>query len=133
MKKYIPLISRIFLCGIFLRTGIGKIIDPSLTLQMMESKNLPVPNLLIIPTIIVLLVGGISVLLGYKARYGALLLIGFLIPTTLIFHTDFSDRMQEIQFFKNLGLMGGLLMVVAYGSGPFSLDERIHTPQISSD
>ncbi|WP_246259668.1 hypothetical protein [Oxynema aestuarii] len=43
----------------------------------------------------------------------------------MIFHTNFSDSSQQIQFFKNLGLMGGLLMVWSYGSGPFSVDDRL--------
>jgi putative oxidoreductase len=80
----------------------------------------------------VLVGGGLSVLLGYKARLGALLLIGFLIPATLIFHTNFSEPQQEIQFMKNLGLMGGLLMVVAFGAGPVSLDERTVSSVVSN-
>lgn len=121
MQKYIPLLARVFLCAIFIKSGIDKIIDPASTRQFMESKG--VPGLLIFPTIIVLLVGGLSVLLGYKSRLGALLLIGFLIPATLIFHFDFPA--QEVQFFKNIGLIGGLLMVAAFGAGSVSLDERL--------
>ncbi|NEO07193.1 MAG: DoxX family protein [Moorea sp. SIO1F2] len=122
MKKYIPLLGRICLCAIFIKSGIDKLFNPTYTQQLMESKG--VPGILIIPTIIILLGGGLSVLLGYKARWGALALIGFLIPTTLIFHTDFSNQMQEIQFLKNLGLIGGLLMVATFGSGPVSFDNR---------
>ncbi|NEO77599.1 DoxX family protein [Moorena sp. SIO4G3] len=122
MKKYIPLLGRICLCAVFLKAGIDKLFNPTYTQQLMESKG--VPGVLIIPTIIILLAGGLSVLLGYKARWGALALIGFLIPTTLIFHTDFSNQMQEIQFLKNLGLIGGLLMVATFGPGPVSFDQR---------
>ena len=122
MQKYTPLLARIFLCAIFIKAGINKVLNPAATQQYMESKGIPFAGLLLIPTIIVLLVGGLSVLLGYKARWGALLLIGFLIPTTLIFHTDFPA--EEIAFLKNLGLMGGLLMVVAFGAGAVSFDGR---------
>jgi uncharacterized membrane protein YphA (DoxX/SURF4 family) len=66
-------------------------------------------------------------LLGYKTRLGAILLILFLIPTTLVFHTDFSKEMQVIAFLKNLAIIGGLLMVVYAGAGPISLDERVKT------
>lgn len=48
-----------------------------------------------------------------------------MIPATLIFHTDFYQRIQEIQFMKNLGLMGGLLMVADFGSGPLSWDAGV--------
>ena len=88
----------------------------------MESSG--VPGWLLIPTIIVLLIGGLSVLMGYKARYGALVLVGFLIPATLIFHNVFIEPAQEVAFMKNLGLMGGLLMVTAFGPGIISFDEK---------
>lgn len=123
LEKWTILVARLFLCAIFLKSAIGKILSPESTLQYMESMG--VPGFLLIPTVIVLLVGGISVLVGYKARYGALLLIGFLIPTTLVFHTNFADRSQEIAFLKNLGLIGGLLMVAVFGPGSLSLDRRI--------
>ncbi|HBB30946.1 MAG TPA: DoxX family protein [Cyanobacteria bacterium UBA8803] len=132
MQKYTPVLARIFLSAIFIKSGIDKLIDPASTQQYMASKGIPLSGLLLIPTIIVLVGGGISVLLGYKARWGALLLIGFLIPTTLIFHTDFPE--QESQFLKNLGLMGGLMMVVAFGAGAISFDERnVASGQSGSD
>jgi len=132
MQKYIPLLARIFLSAIFIKSGVDKILDRPGTQQFMEAKGIPLAGLLLIPTIIVLVGGGLSVLLGYKARLGALLLIGFLIPATLIFHTNFSEPQQEIQFMKNLGLMGGLLMVVAFGAGPISLDERTVSSVVSN-
>ncbi len=122
MEKYIPLLARIFLSAIFIKSGIEKILDPANTQDYMTTKGIPLAGVLLIPTIIVLVGGGLSVLLGYKARWGALLLIGFLIPATLIFHTDFPN--QEVNFMKNIGLMGGLLMVVAFGAGELSLDHR---------
>ncbi len=122
MDKLTPLLARIFLSAIFIKAGIDKIIDPNSTIGYMASKGVPFPNLLIIPTIIVLVAGGLAVLLGFKTRIGAWLLIGFLIPTTLIFHTNFPDG--EIPFLKNLGLMGGLLMLVSFGPGLWSLDNR---------
>ncbi|NEP44831.1 MAG: DoxX family protein [Okeania sp. SIO2H7] len=123
LEKWTILVARIFLSAIFIRSGISKIFSPESTQQYMESMS--VPGWLLIPTIIVLLVGGVSVLVGYKARYGALLLIGFLIPTTLVFHTNFAERSEEIAFLKNLGLMGGLLMVAVFGAVSLSFDNRI--------
>ena len=74
--------------------------------------------------VVLMLAGGLSVVLGVFARFGALMLLAFLIPTTLIFHdfwmlsSDTALQQQEmIHFMKNLGLMGGLLMVFAFGSG----------------
>jgi putative oxidoreductase len=120
MEKYTPLLARILLSTIFIYAGITKILDPMKTQQYMESQG--VPGILIVPTIIVLLVGGISILIGYQARWGALLLIGFLIPTTLIFHSDFPG--QTTNFLKNLGLMGGLFMIFTFGAGAISFDHK---------
>ena len=73
-------------------------------------------------------VGGVSVLLGYRARFGAFLLLLFLVPVTLVMH-DFwnvSDpamaMMQKANFLKNVSLMGGCLLLMYYGPGPVSLD-----------
>ncbi|MDX2096921.1 MAG: DoxX family protein [Leptolyngbyaceae cyanobacterium bins.59] len=125
MQRFIPLIARAFLAAIFIKSGTDKLLDPAATQQYMASAGLPLTGLLLAGAIVAELVGAVSVILGWKARWGAIALIVFLVPTTLIFHTDFSQRMQLIQFLKNLGLIGGLLMVVAYGSGPLSLDERL--------
>ncbi|MEP0881824.1 DoxX family protein [Trichocoleus sp. ST-U3] len=125
MEKYIPLIARAFLAAIFLKSGFDKITGFSGTQQFMASKGLPLTALLLVAAIILELAGGLSVLLGYKARWGAIALIIFMIPATLIFHTDFADRMQVIAFMKNLAIIGGLLMVYYIGSGPISLDEQM--------
>ncbi len=122
LQPWTSLLGRIFLSAVFIKSGIGKIFGGAGTQQYMESSG--VPGWLLIPTIIVLLIGGLSVLVGYKARYGALALVGFLIPATLIFHNVFIDPAQEIAFMKNLGLIGGLLMVTSFGPGRISFDEK---------
>ena len=124
MQSFIPLLARICLCAIFIQSGIGKIISPQRTIQTIASQGIPFANILLILTIVVQLLGAILVLLGYRSRIGALLLVGFLIPATLIFHTNFSESSQQIAFFKNLGLIGGLLMIVAFGPGKISLDQK---------
>ena len=112
MNRYVPLVARIFLSVIFLKSGLNKIFDFSGTQENMAAQGIPGTGFFLVLTIIVLLLGGFSILFGYKIRLGAWLLIGFLIPATLIFHTNFPQ--EEVSFFKNLGLMGGLLMVVAF-------------------
>lgn len=125
MEKYIPLLARAFLAAIFLKSGMDKILDFGGTQQTMAAKGIPLTVLFLLGAIVVELGGGLCVLLGYKARWGAIALFLFLIPTTLIFHADFSQRLQVIQFMKNLAIMGGLLMVYYFGSGPVSLDSQI--------
>lgn len=124
MKIYLPLIARILLSAIFLWSGLGKIMAFTATQQQIAGTGVPLPGLFTVSAILFELIGGLSVLLGYQARWGATALIVFLIPTTLLFHTHFVDPAQVGQFFKNLGIMGGLLMVACFGTGPISLDTR---------
>lgn len=123
-KNVISLIARILLSAIFIWSAINKISDPAGTQQYMTAKGLPLVGLLYLATVAVELGGGLSVLLGYKARIGAIVLAIFLIPATLVFHTNFADQMQQIAFMKNLAIFGGLLMIVQYGAGRISLDKH---------
>ncbi|MDY6782861.1 MAG: DoxX family protein [Cyanobacteriota bacterium] len=122
--KYIPLTARIFLAIIFLYSGVGKILGFGETQQMMSDAGLPVAGLLLVGTIVFQLLGGLSLVLGYKIKWGAILLILFLIPATLVFHSPF-DAEQFTAFLKNLALIGGLLLLVERGAGPLSLDEKM--------
>jgi len=124
MKNLIPLIARILLCLIFLKSGIGKIMDPAGTQQYMSAYGMPLTGLFLLGAIVLEILGSISVLLGYKARWGAIALVIFLVPTTLIFHTKFTDPMQMVMFMKNLAILGGLLMVAYFGPGPMSFDAK---------
>lgn len=124
MKNYVPLIARILIAQIFLMSGAGKIMDPAGTQGYMAAYGMPFTGLFLLGAIALEIGGGLSVLLGFKARWGAIALVVFLIPTTLIFHTAFSERLQQIMFMKNSAILGGLLMVAYFGSGPLSLDAR---------
>ena len=117
--KYLPLAARICLCLIFLKAGISHIIGYSGTVEMMSSQGLPIPSVLLIFTIAFQSLGGLSLLLGYKVKIGSLLLIVFLIPATLAFHNPVNDING---FLKNIGLIGGLLMVMYAGAGALSID-----------
>lgn len=122
--SYIPLVARICLSIIFLNSAISKIVGFAATEQMMVEKGLPLAGLLLIGNIIFQLVGGISLVLGYKVRWGAIILILFLIPTTLVFHNFLANPDELTAFLKNLALIGGLLMVYYAGAGAVSLDAR---------
>lgn len=124
MKNPVPLIARILLCLIFLKSGIGKIMDPAGTMQYMSAYGMPLVGLFLVGAIVLEILGSVSVLLGFKARWGAIALIIFLVPTTLIFHTKFSEPLQMVMFLKNLTTLGGLLMVAHFGPGPLSLDRK---------
>jgi putative oxidoreductase len=77
---------------------------------------------------LIALVGGVSIMLGYRARFGALLLLVFLVPVTLVMHKFWGladaqqAMMQRIHFMKNVSMIGACLMIMHFGSGPYSLD-----------
>lgn len=117
-------VARVLLSGIFLKAGINHVLDFTGMKQAIIAKGIPafLATGMALGGIILLLAGGLSVLLGYQIRVGAKLLILFLIPATLLFHLNLADQMQQIQFLKNLGLMGGLLLLIQTGAGHWSLD-----------
>jgi putative oxidoreductase len=121
MRSYVPLIARILLGSIFVMSGLNKITGFEGTQQYMASHGIPATAILLVGAILVEVLGGLSIILGLWARAGAVALFLFLIPATLIFHTDFSQQTQMIMFLKNLSIMGGLLLVVAYGSGKYRI------------
>jgi len=122
LKGLGSLIGRILLVLIFLNSGIGKIGNFEGTAQYMAKFGMPLTAFFLLGAIFLELVGSVTVILGYFTRFGALLLIIFLIPTTLIFHTHFLDPMQKIHFIKNVSMLGGCLILLASGAGRFSLD-----------
>ncbi|MCI0420567.1 MAG: DoxX family protein [Acidobacteria bacterium] len=122
------LIGRVLLALIFILSGFGKITSFAASASYMASKGLPMPELLLLPTILIELGGGLLIAIGYKARWAALAIFLFLIPTTLIFHNFWAVeaeqvRVQMIQFQKNLAIMGGMLYIVFTGAGRYSLDK----------
>jgi putative oxidoreductase len=122
LKGFAILIGRILLVLIFLNSGIGKVGNFEGTAQYMASHGMLYANYFLVGAIFFELVGSLTVIFGYFTRFGALLLLIFLIPTTLIFHTNFVDPMQKIHFMKNVSMLGGCFILLAAGAGRFSLD-----------
>jgi putative oxidoreductase len=124
-KAYVSLVGRVLIGLIFVMSGINKIADPQGTQQYMAAMGITTATTVLYAGAVFLEVaGGLSLLLGVWAKWGATALIVFMIPTTLIFHTNFGDQNQTIHFLKNLAMMGGLLYVAVYGSGRLSVDRR---------
>jgi putative oxidoreductase len=116
------LVARILMSVIFILAGWGKITGYAGTQGYMESMG--VPGMLLPAVIAVELLGGIAILVGFKARYAAFLLAGFSIVAALIFHTNFADQTQSIMFMKNMAISGGLLYIFAHGAGKLSVDKE---------
>ena len=130
-QKYTPLMARTAIAIIFLNSGISKLSNFGGTVEQIAGSGLPLAGLVAVFTIAFQLLGGAALVLGYKARIGSWLLLAFLIPATLVFHNPIADATQMTQFLKNLAIIGGLLMVIAYGSGPISLDNRLTASPVS--
>ena len=128
VKTYGPLAGRILLALIFVISGYSKIVGFDGTVGYIASKGLPLPQLAAVAAIVVELGAGILLVIGWQTRWAATALFLFLIPTTLIFHPFWAvttgKQMETIQFMKNLCIMGGMLYVMAFGAGPFSVDNR---------
>lgn len=127
LQSFATLVGRVLLSAVFLFTGMQKITNFGGTTEAIESRGLPVAPLLALAAILLELGGGLSVLAGYWCRVGATALILFLIPTTLIFHPFWDvvaeERLGEFaHFMKNIGLLGGLMLLVAWGAGEISFD-----------
>lgn len=94
------------------------------------SQNVPMANFLVPLSGVISVLGGLSILLGWKARWGALLLLIFLVPVTLMMHNFWavSDpmmaQMQMAHFLKNLSLIGAAILIFHFGAGPTSVDIR---------
>jgi putative oxidoreductase len=130
MRAILNVIGRLLLVGIFLMSAIGnKIPNYGTTVEYMASEGVPFPGLMLAGAILFLIAGSISILFGYKARIGALLLLIFLVLATYWFHDFWTfeeaqpRQQQMIQFMKNLSMMGAMLIILARGAGDPSFSE----------
>src|SRR5271156_4776002 len=124
--SYWLLLARVLLSSPFLYSGIDKCWRWSAAQREVAASGLPWPTLLHLVTVLVQLGGALSLLLGIEARLGALLLLLFLIPVTVMYHPFWKRSGAEFateadHFLSNLAIIGGLLVIVALGSGRISL------------
>jgi len=124
LTNLFSLASRLFLAFIFVMAGWGKLNGIDGTAGYMASAGIPLANVLVYLVILTELGGGILIAIGYHTRIVAFLMAGFTILSALIFHFNFGDQMQMINFMKNIAIAGGFLSLVANGAGAWSLDGR---------
>ncbi len=125
------LVGRVALAVLFIWSGLGKLMGGfGGTVGYISSQGLPVPEVLAALTIALELGGGILLALGWKARWMAILLALWLIPTTLIFHRFWggvpADQVmsQQVNFYKNVAIFGGMLLLAGFGPGRYSIDRE---------
>ena len=127
-RDLVALIARLLLAAMFLMTGIRQAIDFGDTVSLIAAHELPLPALAAAIGIAVDLTGGLLVLVGWKARWAALLVAFFTLVTGLLFHQYWTDADAAVRlddffnFWKNITIAGGFLMVFAFGPGRYSVD-----------
>ena len=130
MNNASQLIARLFLGQIFLLAGINKIFAYEGTQGYMEAMG--VPGELLFLVIILEVVGGLAIILGWQVRWASYALAGFSVAAALIFHSNFADQMQSILFMKNIAIAGGFMALASVGAGAYSLQALLGQRAVAS-
>ena len=122
-------VGRLLLALLFLPAGLSKISGFAGTVGYIASKGMPMPTAAAVIAIIVEVVGPLALIAGFGTRWAALVLAGFTLVATLVFHNFWAmpaDQvmMQQLMFFKNIAVIGGLLILAAHGAGAWSVDAK---------
>jgi putative oxidoreductase len=131
LQGLLAVLGRLLLCTIFLMSAVGnKIPHFNDVAKIMESVGIPAPQLMLVGAIVFLTAGSVSVIIGYHARIGAVLLLTFLVLASYYFHPFWklegqAQQEQMIQFMKNLSMMGAMVFIIGNGAGPMSVDAML--------
>ncbi len=124
----VVLLGRFLFAAIFLMSSFGHFSGK--TIGYAASQGVPLAQIAVPISGLIALAGGLSILVGYKAKIGAWLLVLFLVPVTFMMHRFWgigdlqASQMQMIMFMKNISMLGGALLITQFGAGPVSLDAR---------
>ncbi|HTF65127.1 MAG TPA: DoxX family protein [Edaphobacter sp.] len=122
---YIGAVGRILIAALFLISGLGKIAAPAMMQGIIAGAGLPFPLLALLVAIVIEVVGGILLILGYQSRIVASVMAVFTVAAALGFHRNFADQNAMAHFLKNISITGGLLQIAAFGAGSFSIDSCV--------
>lgn len=123
------LIARLFLAALFVQSGFGMLTAVGGIAKLLASKGFPQPTAFGYAVGLVEFVGGLLILIGYKTRWVALILLVFTAGTVVVSHNFWAlegaaAMAQRTQALKNLGIMGGFLLLASFGPGRLSVDRR---------
>lgn len=129
LNRFGPLVGRVLLALIFIFAGFSKITGFDGAVGYIQAYGLPMAQLAAVIAIVVELGGGIMIAVGWKARWAAAALFIFVLIASVIFHAFWAVeadqvQLQNIMFMKNIAIMGGMLYIMVYGSGPLSVDKK---------
>jgi putative oxidoreductase len=124
--KLIVLLGRILFAAIFISSGMFHF--SAMAQNYAASQGVPMASFLVPLSGAMAIVGALSILLGFKAKWGAWLIVLFLIPVTFMMHKFWAvtdpqmAMMQQTMFMKNISMLGAAFMITYFGSGPLSID-----------
>jgi putative oxidoreductase len=124
--RFLVPVGRLLFSAIFISSGVGHF--SASTIGYAASQGVPMASVLVPLSGVLAILGGLSILTGFKARIGAALIVVFLVPVTLMMHAFWNvadpqmHQMQQIMFMKNLAMLGGALVMMYFGAGPISVD-----------
>jgi putative oxidoreductase len=129
LQNPLALVGRLLMALLFLPAGIAKVGGFAGTVGYISSKGLPMPELGAVIAIVVEVGGGLALVAGFGTRFVALALALFTLAASFFFHNYWGmpaeqAMMQQLMFFKNIAVVGGLLVLAAHGAGAWSLDAK---------
>ena len=136
MATIAAILGRILLGALFIFAGFGKVMDPAGTAAYMEAES-PFPGSLALAVGVFEIVAGLVLASGFMTRIASAALIGFTLLATLFFHEKVTDQVQAAMALKNLAVIGGLMMVFAYGQvrgqiGVWRERDRAHDAEVKA-
>lgn len=126
--RFLAPLGRLLFAAIFLAASTNHLSNA--TIAYAASQGVPYPHLLVPLSGLLAFVGAVLVTLGFHARFGAWLLVLFLVPVTLMMHRFWgitdpgAMRLQQAMFMKNVSMLGATLLIAYFGAGPISFDAR---------
>lgn len=129
LQNPLSLAGRVLLALLFIPAGYGKLTGFVGTVAYINSVHMPMPQASAAIALTVEIVGGLAVLLGFGTRTAALVLAFFTLVASFFFHNYWAQpeaqaMVQQLLFFKNIAVVGGLLVLAAFGPGGWSVDQR---------
>lgn len=129
LQNPLSLVGRLLLALLFLPAGISKIGGFAGTAGYIASKGLPMPSVAAALALVIEIVGGLALIVGFGTRWAALALALFTLVASVFFHNYWGvpaeqQMMQQLLFFKNVAVIGGLLTLAAWGAGAWSVDAK---------
>ena len=129
LQNPLTFLGRLLMASLFLPAGIAKLTGFAATVGYIASVGMPMPAVSAVIALIVEVAGGIALVIGFGTRTAALVLAVFTLVASFFFHAYWAAPAEQhmivsLLFYKNIAVVGGLLFLVAFGAGGWSLDAK---------